>query len=115
MPTHAARHPGPTRHGGVPHTGAAGRHVVASRHRGVDLVPPPPPGDPAELVGIPRGRVAYRLHTLPEGRHRSRGRYARSRAVLGGVAGMTVTAVTVKIGAAAAVSSLALSIQNLIR
>jgi hypothetical protein len=116
-----ARHAGAVRHLPVGphaengrHAGSA-RHAGSSRHDDLSHLPPPPLADPAELVGIPAGRTAYRLDTSPGGRHRGEARFGRSVAVVGGVAGMAVTAVTFKVGAAAAVSSLSLSIQHLVR
>ena len=88
-------------------------HVA--RHVGRPSVPPVPPADPAELIGIPPGRTAYRMPPRSAGRHRSPSRMGTPLAVVGGVAGMAATAVTVKLGATAAVSSLALTLDHLIR
>ncbi len=88
-------------------------HVA--RHVGRPSAPPVPPADPAELIGIPPGRTAYRMPSRSRGRHRPPSRMGTPLAVVGGVAGVAATAVSVKVGATAAVSSLALSLENLIR
>ncbi len=77
--------------------------------------PPPPAAPEGELLGVPMGRSAYRMPTSSHRRHRAPHRHSGAFAVVGGVTGMTVTAITVKTGAVAAISSVVVAAQALFR
>lgn len=74
--------------------------------------PPPPIATAADRVGIPPGRDAYRMPRSALGRHGAPSRRPVALAA-GGAAAMAVTALTVKVGAVAALAHLVMAVQAL--
>ena len=80
-----------------------------------DCPPPPPAAAEDELMGVLMSRSAYRMPAPSHPRHRAPHRHSGGLAVVGGVTGMTFTAITVKTGAVAAISSVVVAGQALFR